>query len=366
MNHSKKRSSLFLLACTLFALLWSNSPWVQSYEAVWNFRIAGLSLRQWLNEGGMTLFFFLVGLELKRELLWGELATAKKAILPVFGALGGMLFPGLIYSLFNWGSPAGAGWGIPMATDIAFALGALAFFGRSLPTSLRVFLTALAVLDDLGSILLIAFFYSSHTSILALGAAALVLFLIWTLQRKKADPSLPYLILCFALWLALDRAGVQPTLAGVIGAVGLSTESFKVKKLEKITEPWVTWGIVPLFAMANAGISITSGHTLSLNHPVCLGVLFGLALGKPIGILVSTFLSTSTGLAHLPREITWRQLTGVACLGGIGFTVSLFVSQLTFPEGTLLAEAKLGILLASLLACTSGWVLLRGPRKLLF
>ncbi len=309
----------------------------------------------------MTFFFFLVGLELKRELLIGELASLKRATLPLLAALGGMAVPGFIYAAFNRGTSAQSGWGIPMATDIAFALGALSVFGHGLPASLRIFLTALATLDDIGSILLIAIFYSRNISLWALFGGALSSLLLFVAARKKLQSGLTYLILGVVLWLALFKAGIQPTLAGVITALAIPIQSPFAARWEKKLEPWIIYGVVPLFAIANAGISFRNGIPISLTHPIFLGVFFGLALGKPLGITLLSYLGVKSRLANLPRSANWRQMIGISCLAGIGFTVSLFVSQLTFSTDYPLAEAKFGILAASILAGSLGWWILIKP-----
>jgi NhaA family Na+:H+ antiporter len=270
-----------------------------------------------------------------------------------------MIVPATIYAGFTWGTPAMSGWGIPMATDIAFALGALAFFGRKLPGSLRIFLTALAVLDDLGSIVLIAFFYTQKINLWALTAATLFAFLLWKVA-KAGEPKLRHFaLLGFMLWLALFKSGVQPTLAGVITAFAIPTHLPALEKLENFLKPWINYGIIPAFAIANAGISFSNENSVQLLNPICMGVLFGLLIGKPIGILLFAFLGTQFNLTRLPHGVSWMQFAGVAALGGIGFTVSIFVAQLTFTENFLLSEAKLGILLASFIATVAGGLALR-------
>ncbi len=350
----KKKAALFLLGSSAAALLWANSPWHATYETFWNLDLAGLSIRNWVNEGLMSLFFFLVGLELKRELFHGELSTPKKALLPLLAAVGGMLIPALIYLFINGGTPARVGWGIPMATDIAFALGALAFCSKRVPASLRVFLTALAVIDDLGSILVIAIYYTENLSFLSLAAAFLWTTLLGIHTRTKPKNTGLSILLTLALWLSFLKSGIQPTLTGVLVASLLPIQSATAGRLERLFEPWVNSTVLPLFALANTGISLWHGPSIQFLHPVCLGVLCGLALGKPIGISLAAFLSIQSGLAHRPKSSSWRQILGVSCLAGIGFTVSIFMAQLAFSDSRLLAEAKVGIISASLIAFTLG------------
>ena len=357
--NAEKQSALILLICALVALAWANSPWSLSYSHFWNFKILGLSLRHAVNDGWMTLFFFLVGLELKRELMEGELASRKSAALPLISAFGGMVVPGLIYLSLNWNTSARTGWGIPMATDIAFALGALAIFGRRLPTSLRVFLAALAVLDDLGSILIIALFYTQKVSIGALCGAFLLTVALGLIANRKTQRLATPLFIGLVLWFTLLQSGIQPTLAGVLTAFAIPIQFRSLGQLERSLRPWVNYAILPAFAIANAGISFSTETPLSLTHPICMGVLFGLAVGKPVGITLFAYLGVKSNLTHLPRGAHWRQILGIGCLAGIGFTVSLFISQLTFPEDQLLSEAKLGIIAASLVATTAGALILK-------
>ena len=410
--------SILLLASTAIALIWANSPLRDSYSGLWEIelgiRAGGFelfkSLHHWINDGLMAVFFFVIGLEIKREVLVGELATLKKVALPLAAAVGGMVVPALIYAALNAGSPAVRGWGIPMATDIAFALGVLALLGPGIPNGLKVFLAALAIVDDLGAVLVIAIFYSAELSIGALIAAALIF--LTMILANRADIRYPsvYLILGFFLWLAVLKSGVHATIAGVLAAMSIPAtrrldatgfserakailsafeadieaggdrftrdQSDAVHALEKASEavetplarlehdhlPWVAWFIMPLFALANAGVEIGGGALSSLRDPSALGIIGGLVLGKQLGVTLFAFLVVRLGMATLPEGADWRQIYGVACLCGIGFTMSLFIANLAFADVAALETAKTGVLAASLLSGLCGWSILRTRR----
>jgi NhaA family Na+:H+ antiporter len=409
-------AGLVLLGCAVVALVWANSPWAHGYHAVWETPVtlrvgasaATLTLHAIVNDGLMAVFFFLVGLEIKREVLVGELARLRQAALPVAAALGGMVVPALLFLLFNAGEPTARGWGIPMATDIAFALGVLALVGSRVPSSLRVFLSALAIADDLGAVLVIALFYTAGVSWGALGAAGALLLLSLAANAAGVRSWVIYALIGVALWVAVLLSGVHATVAGVLLAMTIPSrtridedallagaraalEDFDracdpattvlsnrahqdaLYRLEVLSEQAlpplarlehglhgiVTFGIMPLFAHANAGVSL-SGAGSVLDSPVAHGVLLGLVVGKPVGIALASWLAVRVGAAALPAGVTWRSLTGVAVLGGIGFTMSLFIAGLAFgsaPEQ--LTAAKLGTLTASLIAGVLGWSLLR-------
>jgi NhaA family Na+:H+ antiporter len=296
-------------------------------------------------------------MEIKREVQGGELADRRRAALPIAGALGGMIVPALIYAAFNRAGPAAHGWGIPMATDIAFSLGVLALLGPRVPRGLTVFLAALAIADDLGAVLVIALFYTSKLNLVALAAAFALAGLLALLARSGERRLWPFLIAAPTLWWCMHASGVHSTIAGVLlgwviplhadrGGAPLTT-------LEHALKPWVTWGVMPLFALANAGVVLSGG--IELTHPVALGVGLGLLVGKPLGILGLSWLLVRLGWAKLPRGATWTQLLGVGMIAGIGFTVALFVSSLSFPAGGALEPvAKVGILTGSLLAAVLG------------
>ena len=378
--HQEASSGLILLACTLIALIWANSPWGHSYVELWERKIAigvapaklSLSLAHWINDGLMAIFFFVVGLEIKREVLVGELASLRKATLPIVAAVGGMVAPALLYSLFNFGGKGESGWGIPMATDIAFAVGILALLGRHAPLPLKIFLTALAIVDDMGAVLVIAIFYSHGLVWVNLLLAAVILLVLFGFNRAGIRHPLPYLLLGVVLWWAIFGSGIHATIAGVllaltiparqaVGADDTATESL-LQRLEHALHPWVAFLIMPIFALANAGITLESSIATVLGNPISWGVIAGLVVGKQVGITAFAWLAVKSGLAALPQGVSWRQIYGAAWLGGIGFTMSLFIAGLAFGEGTPLLVAKFSILLASLLAGLGGWYILRSAQ----
>jgi NhaA family Na+:H+ antiporter len=417
--HHEAFGGVLLLCCAVVALLWANSPWHHGYEALWETEL-GIeigswhfeeSLRHWINDGLMAIFFLVVGLEIKREVLVGELASRRKATLPAIAALCGAVVPALIFLAFNAGTSAAVGWGIPMATDIAFSLGVLALLGSRIPVGLKVFLTALAIVDDLLAVLVIALFYAGELQPLALLAAVAILLVLVMANRLGAREPLIYALLGIALWGAVFASGLHATLAGVLLALTIPSrtridpDAFVAKgqkllrrfdeagddgdsvltngerqdllaELEDVVEaagaplqrmehtlhPWVVFAIVPLFALANAGVRIEGSLTSLINHPVTLGVLVGLVLGKQIGVLFGAWLATRLGLSELPDAVTWRQIYGAGWLAGIGFTMSLFVADLAFSspgDGLTLAAAKVGVLGASVIAGAGGWLVLR-------
>ena len=420
---TESSGGIVLILCTVAALVLANSPWAEAFHRLWTtelgvsaggFRLA-YSLHHWINDGLMAVFFFLVGLEIKREFMIGELASPRRAALPIAAALGGMVVPALIYTALNAGGPGAAGWGIPMATDIAFALGVLALLGPRVPLGLKVFLAALAIVDDLGAVLVIALFYTAGISWAALGVAALFLAAMAAANRLGVRQPWVYLVLGIGLWLAFLYSGVHATVAGVLAAITIpartriDTGEFLVRgralmdefdragtegedvltsqpqqaviqamesacegaqaplqRIEHDLQGWVAFGIVPLFALANAGVHLPADFAGALAHPVTLGVILGLVLGKPIGITLFAWLAVRAGVASLPEGVAWRALHGVSWLGGIGFTMSLFIANLAFPGGAMVDEAKVGILSASILAGGVGWLLLRpgaGPDR---
>jgi Na+:H+ antiporter, NhaA family len=408
-------SGVVLLGCAIVALTWANSPWGASYERLWEQPITighvrwglTMSLHHWINDGLMAIFFFVVGLEIKRELLIGELSTRQTAALPIAGALGGMIVPALIYAAFNVGTDGARGWGIPMATDIAFALGALSLLGPRVPTAFKIFLAALAIADDLGAVVVIAVFYTADLSMLSLGAAAALLAVLFGANRLGARHAAVYALLGIALWFALLTSGVHATIAGVllaltipartrinesefIACVERSLADFRaadepgttvltsrghqdaVQQLEEACEGaqaplfkledklhgFVAFGIMPLFALANAGVRVSGGSASILSSAIALGIVLGLVIGKPIGITLFSWLAARAGIAALPGEANWGTLHGVSWLGGIGFTMSLFIANLAFAGTPHLEEAKLGILVASSIAGVTGWAIL--------
>jgi len=360
---SEAASGILLLAVTILALLTANSPLAPIYFDALHAYLGGLSLLHWINDGLMALFFLLVGLEIRRELSNGELSTWPRRVLPGLAALGGMAVPALLYVGFNQGGETALhGWAIPTATDIAFSLGVLALFGSRVPLSLKVFLTALAIIDDLLAVLIIAVFYGSGLALPWVGAAALLAAVIFGLSRARVLPLWPYLLLGVALWFCVLKSGIHATLAGVILAFVMPAQSLPSSpsvKLEHGLHKWVAFAIVPIFAFANAGVSLAGLSAATLVQPVTLGVAAGLFLGKQIGVFGVTFAAVKLGLGRLPPEISWRALYGVSLLCGIGFTISLFIGVLAFREPGLQDAAKLGVLAGSLLSGLIGLVVLR-------
>lgn len=367
---------ILLLAATLTALAWVNSPRATSYFALWHTTVAigtggstlSRDLHFWVNDGLMALFFFVVGLEIKRELLIGELASLRQAALPIFAAIGGVAVPALLYSAVNSSGLGAPGWGIPMATDIAFVMGVMALLGRRVPLNLKVFMMALAIVDDVVAVVVIAFFYTAHIAWGALSIAAICLAALFALNRLAVRHPLPYVLLGLCLWAAILKSGVHATIAGVLLAMTIPcrTESQgSVRQVrsplvswERGLHPWVSFAVMPLFALGNAGITFHRSVFTSLLQPVPLGVVLGLFLGKPVGITIASWLAVRLRLGALPEGITWVQLNAAGWLGGIGFTMSIFVAGLAFSNGPLLDMAKLGIFTASILAGIIGSALL--------
>jgi NhaA family Na+:H+ antiporter len=375
---------ILLIGCTAVALVSANSPWSGSYFHLWHtdptFGLGGKLLSEplhfWINDGLMALFFLLVGLEIKRETLVGELASFRKAALPIAAALGGMIVPAGLYALLNQGGLGASGWGIPMATDIAFALGVLALLGDRVPTSLKVFLAALAIADDIGAVLVIAFFYTDQISWISLGVGGLFFGALIAANRAGARHPLVYAVLGLGLWLAFLPSGIHATVAGVLLAVTIParqpvcSSDFPARgespmlRFEHALMPWNKYVIMPVFALANAGVVLGAGAVRSLANPISLGVICGLVLGKPVGIVLFSWLATRIRVAAMLDGISWRQILGVGMLGGIGFTMSLFIANLAFGETPALETAKVGILTASVASAMAGAVVLaRGVRQ---
>jgi len=369
---------ILLIGCTVAALVWANSPIAGSYFHFWHIdltfgRIGGLvakPLHFWINDGLMALFFLLIGLEIKRETLVGELASFRKAALPIAAAFGGMIVPAGLYLVFNHGGPGASGWGIPTATDIAFALGVLALLGDRVPTSLKVFLAALAIADDIGAVLVIAFFYTAQISWPSLGVAGLFFVALLVVNRVGGRHLLIYAILGVGLWVAFLQSGIHATVAGVLLAITitarqlipsravLTSNDSLMLRLEHALIPCNRYLIMPVFALANAGVALGGGAARSVVAPVSLGVIFGLVIGKPIGVVLFSWLATRTRLAAMLDGIGWRQIIGVGMLGGIGFTMSLFIANLAFGNGPALETAKVGILVASVVSGIAGVIVL--------
>jgi NhaA family Na+:H+ antiporter len=359
---------IVLVAVSGIALAWANSPWSASYEALWGWKLhVGIGaaaidkpLLLWVNDGLMAIFFLLVGLELKREMASGELSDLRQAALPIVAAAGGVAVPALVYVGFNLGGPGAPGWAIPAATDIAFALGILALLGSRAPFLLKLFLTTVAVVDDLIAVLIIAIFYTDQIALLALGIAAAAFGALVLLNRADVRHPLLWIPISLILWVAVLKSGVHATVAGVLIAMAWPPP---VERLEHILHPWVMFGVVPIFALANAGVSLSGIGASIFVDPVAVGVALGLMLGKPIGITLAAWAAVRLGFAALPTGVTWMKLHGAAWLGGIGFTMSLFIAGLAFDPGPMHDAAKVGLLFGSLVAGIVGaTILLMQPR----
>lgn len=413
-------SGILLIIATIIALAWANSPLEKYYVSLWHtdvfikfgsFEITK-DLLHWINDGLMAVFFFVVGLEIKREVMVGELASRRKAILPIVAAIGGMVIPAVLYISVNAGGPAQGGWGIPMATDIAFAIGILSLLGNRVPLSLKVFITAVAIVDDLGAVLVIALFYTSEIELGFLIFGGVILLLLAVMNWLRVRSPILYGVLGFFLWAAFLKSGVHATVAGVLLAIMIpvrtrinteeflerasqSLEKFRVHgktgesvltnkeqrsaihaievaaeqaqtplhRMEHSLHPWVGYVIMPIFALANAGINLSAingGDILSaLSQPVTLGVMAGLIFGKQIGVFGAGYLAVKLGWSDLPAGMTWTRLWGLSTLAGIGFTMSLFIAGLAFNESNLLDMSKVGILVASLISGIVGALILR-------
>jgi NhaA family Na+:H+ antiporter len=405
-------SGLVLLLAAVAAMVWANSPWNESYFEFWHTEVSvhadifsiDLDLREWVNDGLMTLFFFLMGLEIKRELVHGELSSARRALLPAAGAIGGMVAPALIYTAFNAGGEGARGWGIPMATDIAFAVGVLSLLSRRIPFSIKVFLLALAIADDIGAIVVIALFYTADVNFLALGLAGLTLALIFVMNRSGVRSIDVYVAAGAVFWLTMLESGIHATIAGVVLGLLAPASSFynrasfpedaadlinrfrlayqtgqqdvqqgilsqledlaqgneaPLDRLERALHPWVSFLIVPLFALANAGVHLSSDVAdAAVRSPISQGVALGLFVGKPLGIFGFSWLAIRLRLCDMPTGARWLQILGVGMLGGIGFTVALLITDLAFKNELLIDEAKLGVLAASLASGALGFLFL--------
>lgn len=364
---SEAAGGLVLMAAALAALIVANSPLSERYFALLHTVWSGLSVAHWVNDGLMAIFFLMVGLEIKREVLAGGLSTWGQRALPGFGALGGMVVPALIYIAINWGNPETmGGWAIPAATDIAFALGVLSLLGKRVPISLKVFLAALAIIDDLGAVVIIAFFYTSGLSMPMLLASLATLVILIAMNRLGVRRLFPYLLVGGVLWFFVLQSGVHATLAGV--ALALCIPMGKPEEearspllfLEEKLHSWVAFAVVPIFGFANAGVSLTGISMENLIDPVPLGVALGLLVGKQVGVFLLAALAIRMGLAKMPEGSNWIQLYGVALLCGIGFTMSLFIGNLAFPGSPhLVDEVKVGVLMGSIFAAIAGVTVLR-------
>ncbi len=415
--HSETVGATTMLGAAVVAMLWANSPWSASYHALWHVRFSidfpllriSKDLHHWVNDGLMAVFFFIVGLEMKAEIAEGELKSMRQAALPVIAALGGMIVPALAYHVFNPAGEPARGWGIPMATDIAFALGTMALLGDRVPLKLRTFLLALAAADDIGAIIVIAVFYTGAISIPAAVTALIFFAILVAMKRAGVRSPFAYAVAGILFWAAVLDSGIHATIAGVILGLLTPTEAWfdnhafldearpvfnrlesairaadensaeamfgeleeltyetesPVHRREREVRPWVTFLVLPLFALSNAGVQLGAAQIhRALSDPVTAGVFAGLVAGKFVGVLGFSALAVLAGISALPQGIGWRQMVGVAMLAGIGFTVSLFIAGLAFSAEQTIASAKLGILAASVVAAVAGYLVLRsGPR----
>lgn len=406
--HIQGISSFALLAAAIIALVWANSPWQESYHHVWEMQLTlsrlELPIHAWINDALMAIFFFLVGMEIKHEIVHGELADVRRAALPVFGALGGMIVPALLFVAVNYGRPGQHGWGVPMATDIAFSLGVLGMV-KGIPSDLKVFLLSLAIADDIGAIIVIAVFYSGAIDLAALFSGIVILALIFVLLKLGISRPILYFVLGIGFWVAILRSGIHATIAGVIlgfmvpTTAALSLEDFQdiatgvsrsfrdamaagdlqgaksllgrfdallsgtesaSERLTRQLNDWVSFLVLPLFALANAGVSFSAGSWKALlTSRIAWGIVLGLVIGKPLGIIGFAKGAVRAGWAQIPDGVSWKQLNAVGLLAGIGFTVSIFISSLAFDEPIQLMEAKAAVLVASLIAGVLGYLALR-------
>lgn len=363
---SQTSGGITLIFCTVFSLIVANSMFAESYQEMWHFNLFGHTLAHWINDGLMAIFFFLIGLELKREMLIGELSNVKKAILPIFAAIGGMLVPAGIFIALNYGTDTMNGFGIPMATDIAFAVAVITMLGNRVPMSLKIFLTALAVIDDLGAILVIALFYPNPElpfDIIQFGFAIGILAILFGFNKLKINSIVPYIIGGIAVWWFMLHSGIHATIAGVLVAFTIPFDKDQTKslcaKVEHALHLPVAFIILPIFALANTAITIDGGGFSHFSLPLAAGIFFGLVVGKPIGVTLASFIAVKLGLCELPTAVNFKRVFGTGLLAGIGFTMSIFVSMLAFKDPQYVNEAKLMILVASVTAAIIGFFYLK-------
>ena len=365
--NSEKAGGLILVFVTILSMVVANSPWQTAYINFWHTQFAEHSIVHWINDGLMTIFFLLIGLELEREIYTGELSSIRNASFPIFGALGGMLVPAGIFLLFNFGTPTQAGAGIPMATDIAFAIGVLSLLGNRVSASLKIFLTALAVIDDLGAILVIAFLYTDSLSYVNLLISLGIMGVLFILNRLKVYNIIPYLIGGVAMWYFMLHSGIHATITGVLLAFvipfGRGKENSTSYILQHSLHKPVAFFILPLFAIANTCIPISAGWQSGLTHTNSLGIITGLVIGKPLGIFLFAFIGAALGVCVLPPDLKWKHIIGAGLLGGIGFTMSIFIALLAFTSEETINSSKIAILLASLLAGIIGFIWLKFSLK---
>jgi Na+:H+ antiporter, NhaA family len=365
---SEKAGGLVLVFVTALSLFLANSAWQTDYINFWHFDLGGHSIIHWINDGLMTIFFLLIGLELEREIYHGELSDIKNASLPIFGAIGGMLVPAGLFLVFNYGTNTQAGAGIPMATDIAFAIGILSLLGNRIPTSLKIFLTALAVMDDLGAIIIIAIFYTASIAFMNLFIALCIFGVLLILNRLKVYNLIPYLIGGVVMWYYMLHSGVHATITGVLLAFAIPFSNGGEKSPSYILQHFlhkpVAFFILPLFAIANTCISVGDNWQSGLGQTNSLGIIAGLVIGKPLGIWLFSFIGVGLKLCTLPTDLQWKNIIGAGFLGGIGFTMSIFTTLLAFDNEQIVNNSKIAILIASFLAGTIGFIFLKLTLKI--
>jgi NhaA family Na+:H+ antiporter len=367
-----EKGGVLLILCTVISILLANSSIGEAYLHLWHFQLGALTIENWINEGLMSVFFFLIGLELKREIYIGELSNVKNAMLPVFAAIGGMIIPASIYALFNYGTITQAGAGIPMATDIAFAIGILSLLGNRVPASLKVLLTAIAVIDDLGAIVVIAVFYTTSLSLINLLVVLVVFGLLALLNRLKVNYLSIYIIGGIVMWYFMLHSGVHSTLSGILLAITIPFGKGENSSLSYKTQDWlhkpVSLIILPLFALTNTAIVFGPGWDTGLAATGSLGIFAGLIIGKPLGITLFSFLAVYFGLSALPGGVKWKEVLGIGFIAGIGFTMSIFITLLAYNDSLLITESKISILLASLVSGILGYswlhLILKEKKKL--
>lgn len=363
---SERAGGIILILCTILSIILANSGLQNSYSEIWKFNIGNHSLQHWINDGLMAIFFLLIGLELERELYIGELSSLKKTLFPVSAAIGGMAVPALIYFTVNLQAPYGSGFGIPMATDIAFAIGILSLI-KGVPGSLKVFLAGLAIVDDLGAIAIIAIFYSKEIIFLNLVIALGIFIILLVLNKLKVNNLLPYIAGGAIMWFFMSNSGVHPTISGVLLAFAIPFRKDIISPSDKIQHALhkpVAFFILPLFALANTAIHFDTGVAGLFAHSYVIGIIVGLFIGKPLGILSFVYIAVKLKICALPDRVNWKQITGVGALAGIGFTMSIFITLLAFTQETIINNSKISILFASLLAGFSGFLLLSSALKL--
>jgi NhaA family Na+:H+ antiporter len=364
---SEKSGGIILIFCTLISIVLANTSFGDGYISLFHFKFLGSSIEHWVNDGLMTIFFLLIGLELEREIYIGELSKIKDASLPIFGALGGMIVPAMLFLFFNFGTESQSGAGIPMATDIAFAIGILSLLGNRVPISLKIFLTALAVIDDLGAIIVIAIFYTKEIVWFNVLAVLLILLILFVFNRLKVKSILVYLIGGIFMWFFMLKSGIHATITGVLLAFvipfGNGDQHSTSYKLQHWLHKPVAYFILPLFALANTAIIFNKETLLSMNNNTSIGIFLGLFLGKPLGVFLFTYLATILGLSKLPKSINWKLMFGVGILAGIGFTMSIYVTMLAFDDNALINNSKLIVILSSLFSGVVGYIFLKRNLK---